>query len=141
MGPSAARASRIKCSIQSSKLDITSLLLNLLLRLRMTKLLLLLFLMVLLNWTRKSSVLATLKFSSELVFLATWRKYEKIRLDLYFHGFRPELEASLLVCSLRNCKIRNLLSIVVKDMAMAPDLAGNQAKLEVYSVWKIQERI
>jgi len=81
----------------------------------MTKLPLLLFWTLLSNWTKKSSVLDTLKFSSELEFLDTWRKFVKIRLDLFFPGFRLVPEARHLACNLRSCKIRNLLFIVARE--------------------------
>merc|ERR1719219_2631144 len=69
----------------------------------------------LLLWRKKSIGLATPKFSLELVFLVTWKKFVKTALDRCCLGFRPKPEASNQELSIRNFKNRNWLCIAFKE--------------------------
>ena len=62
--------------------------------------------------TKKSGVLATLRFSSGLVFLVLWRRLVRIRLEVFSLGFKLELEERPPVCNSRNFKIRSLLCML-----------------------------
>merc|ERR1712106_744765 len=44
-------------------------------------------------------------------------KFVKTKLDLFFPGFKLVLEARLLVCNSRSCKIRNLLFTVARELS------------------------
>merc|ERR1719474_1545536 len=98
----------------SSRADIIFLVLNWWLKPRMTKLLLVLFLNQF-NWIKRNTALVIQKCSSELVFLATWKKLERIALALSLLGSKQVQEERLPVCHLKNCKIKSSPFIAAKE--------------------------
>merc|ERR1711892_1501379 len=117
MGPAlqfAEPASQIRCCIQNSKLDTTSWEHPLWPRPRMTRQQLVQFLKSS-SCPQRNSDLDTPRFSSTPVFLVSWKKPGRTRLDLFFLGFSLELEARLLEWISRSSRTRNLLCMLVKE--------------------------
>merc|ERR1711862_745126 len=75
-------------------------------------------------WLRPSSKLLLLmlrnsvwvipRYSLELVFWVTWKRFVKIGLVRYYLGYKPKQEANNLVLFSRSFKIKSLHSIVCK---------------------------
>merc|ERR1719445_2929926 len=113
--PSVELASPTRCCILNSRLATTFLQLVPLPKPRMTRLQLELSWM-LSNLTRKSSVLATLRFSSGPESLVGWKKPVRTGLVLFLPGCSLVPEVRLLGCSSRSCKIRSLHFMPVRGL-------------------------
>merc|ERR1719516_90887 len=113
----AVKDSPTRCCTLNLRQDTTFLLL----RQRMTNQLLELSWM-LSSWTKKNSVLATLKFSSELVFLDSWRRLVRTELVRFLHGFNLEPEVRHQECNSRNSKIKSLHFTAARDPSVTTTL-------------------